>query len=133
MLSSHILPEVEATCKRIVIINKGQIVASGTPAELRERITGSSKLIAEIKGPEKEIVASLQKLNGVSGVDGKTTNGWTSVAVSTNTDLREQIYQLTADKQWSLRELRRDVATLEDFFVKIVAGARVTTRAAEDK
>ena len=55
LLSSHILPEVEASCQRIVIINKGRIVASGTPAELRQRITGESELIAEFKGPIEAI------------------------------------------------------------------------------
>jgi ABC-2 type transport system ATP-binding protein len=133
MLSSHILPEVEATCKRIVIINEGRIVASGTPAELRERIAGGSKLIAEFHGPEREIVAGLRKIDGVSGVESKSENGWTSVAVSTNSDSREQIFMLASENSWPLRELRRDVATLEDFFVKIVAGVRETAASPGDK
>jgi len=124
MLSSHILPEVEAVCQRIIIINKGQIVASGTPAELRERITGDSELIAEIKGPIDVVQAELKKIADVSGVHGETRDGWTRVSVTTQKDVREAIAALAADKKWPLRELRRDVATLEDFFVKIVAAAR---------
>lgn len=127
MLSSHILPEVEATCKRIVIISKGLIVASGTPAELRQRITGGSKLIAEFKGPESEIVAGLRKLDGVSDVQSSAADGWVSVAVAAQTDQRETLFKFASEKGWPLRELRRDVATLEDFFVKIVAGARDAT------
>ena len=126
LLSSHILPEVEASCQRIVIINKGRIVASGTPAELRQRITGESELIAEFKGPIEAITAGLQKLDGVSRVEGSTHDGWTRVTVTTRKDVREAIYKLSTEKGWPMRKLRRDVATLEDFFVKIVAGARDT-------
>ena len=124
LLSSHILPEVEATCQRIIIINKGQIVASGTPAELRQRITGESELIAELKGPADAITAGLRKLDGVSQVEGETHDAWTRVTVTTQKDVREAIYRLSTEKGWPMRELRRHVATLEDFFVKIVAGAR---------
>ncbi len=133
-LSSHILPEVEATCQRIIIINQGRIVASGTPGELRERITGASKLIAEFKGPESEIAAGIRKLGGVTDVQSTVHDGWTSVTVSTQTDLREALYKLAAENGWPMRELRRDIATLEDFFVKIVAGATdAGVHAARDK
>jgi ABC-2 type transport system ATP-binding protein len=133
MLSSHILPEVEATCERIIIINQGRIVASGTPQGLRQRITGASKLIAEIKGPEQGIADGIRKLDGVTDVHTTSESGWTRITVSTQRDLREAIYKLSADSGWALRELRRDIATLEDFFVKIVAGARDVEPAAENK
>jgi len=123
MLSSHILPEVEATCQRLVIINKGRIVASGTPDELRQRVTRSSRLIAELKGAEKDIAGGIRKLSGVEGVEAVANNGWTRVTVSTKDDLRESIYKLSTENGWPIRELRGEVASLEDFFVKIVAGA----------
>jgi len=124
MLSSHILPEVEATCRRLIIINKGQIVASGTPAELRERITGGSKIIVEIKAPAEQAATAIRKLDGVRAVETHADGDWCSLAVSSDSDRREAIFRLAAQHDWPLRELRRDVATLEDFFVKIVAGAR---------
>ncbi|MFO0839009.1 MAG: ATP-binding cassette domain-containing protein [Phycisphaerae bacterium] len=124
ILSSHILPEVEATCQRIVIINRGQIVASGTSEELRQRVTGSSRLIAEMRGPESEITAGLRKLNGVTDVSCVVHDGWTRATVATNGDQREAVFKFAAERNWPLRELRREIATLEDFFVKIVAGAR---------
>jgi ABC-2 type transport system ATP-binding protein len=123
MLSSHILPEVEATCQRIIIIHRGKIVASGTPTGLRQRISAGSQLIAELKGPAAEVTAGIRKIDGVSDVHSEPADGWTRVMVSARQDLREAIYKLSAEKGWPLRELRRDVATLEDFFVKIVAGA----------
>lgn len=124
MLSSHILPEVEATCQRTIIIHRGKIVASGSPAELRERISGESRLIAEVKGPGPEIVAGVQKLDGVRDVQSETRDGWTRLTLSAGSDLREAIYRLSAQKGWAIRELRREIASLEDYFVKIVAGAQ---------
>ncbi len=124
MLSSHILPEVEATCQRIVVIAKGKIVASGTVDELRNRVTGESRLIAEIKGNEGEVTSGIKQLSGVTDVRVTASNGWTRATVSTKTDQREEIFKLAAQRGWPLRELRREIATLEDFFVKIVAGNR---------
>jgi len=124
ILSSHILPEVEATCQRIIIIDEGRLVASGSPEELRQRISSEAHLIAELRGPQREVADSLGKLPGVTGVESETADGWTRVSVATKRDLREEIYKLATQKGWPLRELRRDSATLEDFFVKIVAGTR---------
>lgn len=124
MLSSHILPEVEATCRRLIIISRGRIVAGGTPAELRERISGESRLIAEMKGPAGEVEAAVRRLGGVSDVRADAVDGWTRVQVATQQDVREDLFRLASEKQWPLRELRRETASLEDFFVKIVAASR---------
>lgn len=124
MLSSHILPEVQATCQRIIIINRGRIVASGTPDELRERVSGESRLIVELRGPQKEIETGLRGMNGVGDVSAEQQDGWTRATVGAKGDLREAIYRLSTERGWPIRELRRDVASLEDFFVKIVAGTR---------
>ncbi|MCH7870972.1 MAG: ATP-binding cassette domain-containing protein [Planctomycetes bacterium] len=124
ILCSHILPEVEATCQRTIIINRGKIVASGSPAELRARIGGDSRLIAEIKGPTDEVVSAIRGLDGVSDLHSEQNNGWTRLTVTTQADLCEEIYQLSASKKWSIRELRREIASLEDYFVKIVAEAQ---------
>ncbi|RMF76691.1 MAG: ATP-binding cassette domain-containing protein [Planctomycetota bacterium] len=123
MLSSHILPEVEVTCRRIIIISRGEIVASGTPQELRERLAGEADIVVEIKAPENDIVAGLKQLDGVSAVRTEVLNGWLRAHVASKHDVREQVHQLSVKRGWPLRELRRDVASLEDFFVKIVAEA----------
>jgi ABC-2 type transport system ATP-binding protein len=123
LLSSHILPEVEMTCRRIIIINKGRLVASGTPTELRERLSEDARVIAELKAPQAEAVAAVQALPGVKDVRSQGDGAWTRLSISGGGDLREQVAQLAARRGWTLRELRRDAATLEDFFVKIVAGA----------
>lgn len=125
ILSSHILPEVEATCGRIVIINRGKVVASGTPAELRNRVGGEARLSVELRAPQAEAVAAIGKLVGDAPIRGEQNDGWTRVVATTSHDAREQIYKLCTERGWPLRELRRDVGSLEDFFVKIVASAQL--------
>jgi ABC-2 type transport system ATP-binding protein len=124
MLSSHILPEVEATCQRIIIISRGKLVASGTPDELREQISGESKLIAELKVAPDDARSALRDVPGINSVHCEARDGWTHLTIAASADVREAVAALAAEKRWPLRELRRDIATLEDFFVKIVAGAR---------
>ena len=85
---------------------------------------GGVRLIAEVKGPNDEIVAGIKGLSGVTELHSEQNNGWTRLTLSTSSDLREEIYKLSARKKWSIRELRREVATLEDYFVKIVAEAQ---------
>jgi ABC-2 type transport system ATP-binding protein len=126
MLSSHILPEVEATCQRIIIINRGKLVAAGSPAELRERISEHARLIAEVKAPAAEVTPAVRELAGVTDLHTSTVDAWTRLLIEARGDVREAVGSLAAARGWPLRELRRDAATLEDFFVKIVADASAT-------
>ena len=123
LFSSHILSEVEQVCSRIIIISRGKMVASGTPADLRERVGAQSRLIAEIKGPVEAIRGAVSGLQGVQSVDVSASNGWCrlSIAPQGSADIRESVAKLAGQSGWGLRELRREVASLEDFFVKVVA------------
>jgi len=123
LLSSHILPEVEAVCSRTIIIAGGKIVASGSPDELRDRIREQSRLIVELKGPKDQIETSLVNLESVKGVEVLHNNGYVRLAVQVagKTDVREQIAQLAMKNHWLMREMRLEVASLEDFFVRVVA------------
>jgi ABC-2 type transport system ATP-binding protein len=134
-LSSHILHEVEQICTHSIIIANGRILATGAPAELRDRISGSSRLIAEIKGAAEDVRSAVGGLSGVEGVEVTESreaptaagNGWSRLSIESNgsVDVREEIFKLVASKGWSLREMRREVASLEDFFIKITAEQRV--------
>lgn len=141
ILSSHILAEVEQTCGRLIIIAGGRIVAAGTAKELRQRVTGPSSVIAEVKG--KDISASamadaVKALDGVQAVKGERAGNWTRLAVQSaeGTDSRSALAKLVADRGWELRELRREVSSLEDFFVQITyeqnmqAGQRTSAKTA---
>ena len=123
LLSSHILPEVEATCERTIIIAEGRIVASGSPDELKDRIRGGSRLMAEISGPDDDVKKALSGVKGVKSVHSESDNGWLRLTIDTNSksDPREDIFKLVKDKGWSLREIRLEVGSLEEFFVQITA------------
>ena len=122
ILSSHILAEVEQTCNHIIVIAGGRIAALGTPAELRHRVVGPSRLIAEVRGEADEVMAAaIKHLSGVSDVVPEKAGNWTRMIIrgDADSDPRAEIFQLAASKKWQLRELRREVGSLEDFFIQI--------------
>ena len=122
LLSSHILPEVEATCERTIIIAGGKIVASGSPEELKKRIRGGSRLILEVAGPPDEVKKTVSGEKGIQSVECVASdNGWHRLAIETqkNVDPREEVYKIVKQKNWSLRELRLEQGSLEEFFVRI--------------
>lgn len=118
VLSTHILPEVEATCDRILIINKGKIVANGTAENLRKQATGQEvfKLRIEDSGIE-EIVHALRKINSVDTVEivDKNLNRM-EVQSRTGQSSKREIFQLCVQKGWILSELTPLETRLEDIF-----------------
>jgi ABC-2 type transport system ATP-binding protein len=122
ILSSHILAEVEQTCNHIIVIAGGRIAALGTPAELRHRVVGPSRLIAEVRGESDDaMAASIKHLSGVQDVVAEKAGNWTRMIIrgDADSDPRADVFQLAASKKWQLRELRREVGSLEDFFIQI--------------
>ena len=120
LLSTHILPEVDAVCDRVLIIDRGRIVAEGTPTELRRRLAGSPVVRAALKGTVAAR-GDLEKLPGVVAVQETASDGETRVRVEClpEADLVEDIFHLAVARGWVLRELARDVASLEDIFVRL--------------
>ena len=123
LLSSHILSEVEQICSKIIIIAAGKLIAQGTPDELRRKVSAQSKLIAELSGPTDKIRNAVHALAGVEALDLDRQGNWNQLTITSkeNTDIRESLAKLAHDNGWGLRELRREVASLEDFFVKVIA------------
>ena len=123
LLSSHILPEVEQTCSRAIIISAGRIVASGSPQVLRDQLSAEARVIVEMRGPADEIEKETRSLEGVESVEVSSSDGWVRLAIEPkpDQDVREKLFRLTTAKGWSLRELRREGATLEDFFIQVTA------------
>ena len=124
LLSSHILHEVEQTCYRTIIIAKGRIVASGSPEELRAQLSAKARVVAEMRGAtEQEVRETASRLDGVAKVDVSSSNGWVRLAIEPmpQRDVREELFKLTTAKGWSLRELKREGASLEDFFIQVIA------------
>ncbi len=122
ILSSHILAEVEQTCDHLIIIAGGRIAATGTPGELRQRVVGPSRIIAEMRGAEqRQLIEAVKTLQGISDVSAESRGNWTRLTIShePKADPRAELAKLTAEKGFQLRELRRQVGSLEDFFVQI--------------
>jgi ABC-2 type transport system ATP-binding protein len=123
LLSSHILHEVEQICQRAIIIACGRIVASGSPQELRDQFIAQARVIAEMRGPIEEVEKGIRSLDGVQSVEASSVDGWIHLTVQQKPerDIREDLFSLTKSKGWSLREIRLEGATLEDFFVQVTA------------
>ena len=121
LLSTHILPEVEMTCSRVIIINKGRIEASDTPQNLLAQIRASGGVHLEAKTGDDDGVEFLTKVPGVKDATLEKKDGWNSyvLRIEANTDPREEIHRLCVERKWAVRELSRRKATLEDVFVEI--------------
>ena len=121
LLSTHILPEVEMTCSRVIIINRGRIEACDTPENLLGRIRTAGGVFVEAKVGTDDGAEELKKIAGVRDVTVSMDGDWQVFAlrVEANTDVREEVYRLASDRRWTLRELSQRRATLEDVFVEI--------------
>jgi len=118
LLSTHILPEVEAICERFLIINEGRIAAEGSLNALSRR----SGIETEIKGPEKEITAALKKIEGVTQIassDAGEDYTRYCIDVSGERDARPDVFQAVRQNHWQLRDLHLRTRTLEDLFASI--------------
>ena len=120
LLSTHILPEVESVCDRVLIIDRGRIVAEGTPAELRAKLAGTPTLRAAWKG-SVAVRDGLAKLPGVSAVEVEESAGETRARIlcQPGADPRDDVFRLAVENGWILRELSREALTLEDVFVRL--------------
>lgn len=122
LLSTHILPEVEMTCNRVIIIHHGRILASDTPDNLMKTLHAGGLIQVEVRGPGSEVQAKLRAVEGVETVGAKLIeDGFVRVAVTPKpgVDPRENLYRAVSQNGWTLRELTRERTTLEDIFVQI--------------
>ena len=128
LLSTHILPEAEVACRRILIINKGRIVASDSPESLQKRLLGDSLICADIRGDPKEIQAGLLQIETVNEVEHTALEeGWNQYHInSAAPNVRSKIFDCAVSKGWKLRELHRESRSLEDIFVAITHGSAGT-------
>ncbi len=118
ILSSHILAEVEATCDRILIINKGKIVADGTAEDLRKAAQGNEIVKITIEDGERNaIYEALQKLDSIQLVDFRERSGNAfEVQSKPGASSRRDIFKLCVDKNWILTEMTAIETRLEDIF-----------------
>ena len=138
ILSSHILPEIQAVCDRIIIVNKGVIAADGTAAEIANKLTNEHKMTVRIEGTKRtaedkdEIVSALKAIDGVKYVraDMEREKGIYDYDIESDDaiDVRRAINSLCRNKGWNILMLQLSDMTLEDIFMKITTGTMEAIR-----
>ncbi|MBI4637309.1 MAG: ATP-binding cassette domain-containing protein [Candidatus Rokubacteria bacterium] len=125
ILSTHILPEVSMVCSGVIIINKGAIVAQGPIDTLVEQFFPTARVQVQIAAPPGTVRAAMRAIPGVLQVhDQAVEDGASTYVVESERgrDVRSEIFQLAASQRWDLIELRRVGMTLEEVFMRVVAG-----------
>ncbi len=122
LISSHILPEVEMTCSRVMIMLNGKILASDTPDNLQKLMAGKGQIIAEIAAPMADLQVEFAQMAEVEHFDVMAADGdfqRCSLLARDGLDLRPQIFALVQERGWQLRELTRNRHSLEDIYVRV--------------
>ena len=122
LISTHILPEVEMMCGRVLIMFNGRVLASDTPENLQRRMAGGSQVIAEIAAPLEALCAVWESTPEIAHFDVSAADGEfvkCSLTPRDGADLRSMIASLTCKNGWQLRELTRSRHTLEDIYVQV--------------
>jgi ABC-2 type transport system ATP-binding protein len=117
LLSTHVMQEVETTCERVLLINKGRLLADSPVSELLRRARGIRSVIVEVEGNEVETglkrLPDVESVERLDPVDGRKRY---SISSSGDEDLRPHIFRLAKQRDWVLWELREETARLEDVF-----------------
>jgi len=120
ILSTHILPEVQATCDRVVIIHHGKLVADGTPEELQAKFVGQPVVDLEVRGEGADDLDAWRGVRGVEKVERLKNLELEEVHLrlflSQGTDARAELFHLCVEKGWTLLGLNRQIQSLEDIF-----------------
>lgn len=128
VLSTHILPEVEQTCHRVIIIDRGRIVAVDTPQNLRFQLQGAERIFVEVAGPAGEVLAKLKVTPGVINVrevgaqDGQHRF---QIEGQLHKDIRSDLARVVVQSGWGLLELQSASMSLEDIFLKLTTAEEV--------
>ncbi len=124
ILSTHILQEVQSVCDRIIVINKGKLVADGDTERLTYKTSGNRKFIVRISGPKSEIIKLLRSLDSVTYVEALSSKEAGSfdylVESLPDVDIRKMMFTALAKKSWPILGLRSMDMSLEDVFVQLI-------------
>ncbi len=127
ILSSHILSEIQAVCKRVIIINKGQIIADDTPENLSNKLSSDHSLVARIVGGEQEMLDALSTVKGVKSVTslGRKEDGSFDFLIEpeTGSDVRAEVFKRVASRGKVLLSLTNNKVSLEQIFLRLTEAA----------
>lgn len=127
LISTHILPEVEMTCTRVLILHEGRILAADSPDNLQNLMSESGQVVAEIAAPVEELQHCWEQLPEVDHFDLAPLDGAyvrCALTCRPGVDLRAAVFGLARDRGWALRELTRNRHSLEDIFVRLTRADR---------
>ncbi len=136
LLSSHILPEIEAVCPRVIILHRGRVAADGLREELVRGLGSGAFVRVEISldagGPNaSEVRTALAELEGADDVRARRTDGeWATFEIPCGADLRVAVGRLAQERGWRMRELHRSEPTLEKLFARIALDLETAPSAA---
>ncbi len=122
LISTHILPEAEMTCNRMVIMYDGKILAADTPENLQRLMSGNSQVIAEIAAPAETLLECWADVPEIEQYDVSPAQGEYCRCALTprqGVDIRPQVFALARERGWRLRELTRSRHSLEDIYVQV--------------
>ena len=126
LFSTHILPEVAATCSRILIIHQGKIVANGTLEQLIGQVRSEDKVYVAIRGPEEAITQKLNELDSIVGFTHvKTDDGVVNYEITVareGKNVTEALFNAAVQNGWGLTELRQESVDLEHIFLHFTSG-----------
>jgi ABC-2 type transport system ATP-binding protein len=134
ILSTHILPEVSQTCQRVVIINRGRVVAVDTPDNLTSRLRGSETMYLQVDGGGADVGSVLQRVSGVTRVaitDTKQQIVGYEVDSEAGRDVRRELAAAIVGRGWGLLELRPMRLSLEEIFLQVTTEEAAPEAAAE--
>jgi len=121
ILSTHILPEVSQICQKVIIINRGRIVAIDTVSNLTTQVQTSRKIHLTIQGPEEEVIKALGLQKGVLNADKESDDPWRYVVeMEKDQDIRADLARSVIEKGWGLLEMHSQELSLEEVFVQLV-------------
>jgi len=127
ILSTHILPEVSMTCERVVIINKGRVVAEDTPDNLTRKLAGNQRLYLEVGGPVEEVRRTLAQVPGVVKITVQSSEKIAGLQVESRSDseIRPLLAKTVIERGWQLFEMKPEGMSLEDVFLQLTTKEEV--------
>ena len=123
---------MELLCDRVVIIDRGRIVAQGTPESLREKWVGNPGLRVALKdSADGAALAAFGRIDGVTGVHARSEDGVFVLDCASGADVREEVFRAAVANGWVLLEMTRERATLEDVFVRLTTHDSASSHVSE--
>lgn len=124
ILSSHILSEVSQICEKVIIINKGRLIAVDTPSNLEKMAEVKNNIIVTVEDPEEKIMSLKDKYDEISNIelikDNEDGTKQYSILPNENIELRKKIFEILSKENITVFELKKSEVSLEDAFIKLI-------------